>query len=252
MSGKLDVRERDAQSEALAALYAETTNVRHPFAPLPTQPLRTRNELRQHFASAARISDDVERFEAEHLVVHQTGDPEVVVVEFTYAVNLQQRHAGVPQIYVVRVRDGEIVESRDYADHLGMARAFGRLPALLEQLAPPSPGPGELGRSMHNAFNTLNLDAVDQLFAPDFYSHPLRTRGPAAVKQRWQAMRVATPELRTEVVDVVAQGERVAIRSRLNDGSGELIELLRIADGRIAELWGARVPSAEHSRSESR
>ena len=47
-------------------------------------------------------------------------------------------------------------------------------------------------------------------------------------------------DLRTEVLDVIAEGDRVAIRSRLSDGSGELFELLRINKGPIAELWGAR------------
>jgi predicted ester cyclase len=53
-------------------------------------------------------------------------------------------------------------------------------------------------------------------------------------------MRAGAPDLRTEVVDVIAEGDRVAIRSRLSDGSGELLELLRINKGQIAELWGAR------------
>jgi ketosteroid isomerase-like protein len=34
----------------------------------------------------------------------------------------------------VRVRDGCIVESRDYSDHLGLARVFGRIDALAERL----------------------------------------------------------------------------------------------------------------------
>ena len=41
----------------------------------------------------------------------------------------------VPCIFVVRVRDGLIVESRDYADHVGFARAFGRIGALAAALA---------------------------------------------------------------------------------------------------------------------
>jgi ketosteroid isomerase-like protein len=40
----------------------------------------------------------------------------------------------LPCVFVVRVRDGEIVESRDYADLVDGARAFGRLPALAAAL----------------------------------------------------------------------------------------------------------------------
>ena len=36
----------------------------------------------------------------------------------------------------IRVRDGLIVESRDYADHLAFAAATGRLPALVRNTTP--------------------------------------------------------------------------------------------------------------------
>jgi uncharacterized protein len=41
----------------------------------------------------------------------------------------------MPCIFVVRLRDGRIVESRDYSDHVALARAFGRLDALAAALA---------------------------------------------------------------------------------------------------------------------
>jgi ketosteroid isomerase-like protein len=37
----------------------------------------------------------------------------------------------VPCVFVLRVRDGLIVESRDYIDHVGMARARGLLDDLV-------------------------------------------------------------------------------------------------------------------------
>lgn len=45
--------------------------------------------------------------------------------EFAYAISAHGRESRVPCIFVVRVRDGRIVESRDYAHHLAMARALG-------------------------------------------------------------------------------------------------------------------------------
>jgi hypothetical protein len=41
-----------SQVERLAALYAEQTQVSHPFAPLGDTPLRTREQVRRHFAGA--------------------------------------------------------------------------------------------------------------------------------------------------------------------------------------------------------
>ncbi|MCK9926616.1 ester cyclase [Frankia sp. Mgl5] len=53
-------------------------------------------------------------------------------------------------------------------------------------------------------------------------------------------MRAAAPDLRTKVVDLTAENDRAVIRSRLTDNTAELIEIIRVADGQIAELWGAR------------
>lgn len=133
--GGLDERELDSQLDQLADLYAEQTDVRHPFAPFGDTPLRTRAELRHHFATGPARTVGAERFEPAGLLVHQTADPEVVVVEFSYVGTALGRPFELPCIFVVRVRDGEIVESRDYTDRISLARAFGRLDELAEGLA---------------------------------------------------------------------------------------------------------------------
>jgi ketosteroid isomerase-like protein len=134
VAGGLDQRELDEQLDQLASLYAEQTDVRHPFAPLGDTPLRTRDELRRHFANGPARTEGAERFEPQGMLIHQTADPEVVVVEFNYAGSANGRPFELPCIFVVRVRDGEIVESRDYSDHVSLARAFGRLDELAEAL----------------------------------------------------------------------------------------------------------------------
>lgn len=123
MAGDLTPAQREQQLDELAAWYAEVTDVRHPFAPAGDTPLRSRATLRAHFAAAP--SRGVERFEPVDAVVHETADPEVVVFEFSYAVTAHGRAFTVPNIFVLRVRDGVIVESRDYAHHLAMARGLG-------------------------------------------------------------------------------------------------------------------------------
>jgi len=127
--------ERETLLDELAGLYAERTDVRHPFAPLGDEPLRSRAELRAHFAARGEPPAGLERWEAVDIVVHQTADPEVVVQEFRYAGCIHGRDFSVPLVFVTRVRDGLIVESRDYADHVGLARAFGHLPELAGALA---------------------------------------------------------------------------------------------------------------------
>ncbi|MEU5310864.1 nuclear transport factor 2 family protein [Streptomyces sp. NPDC021562] len=119
-----------SQVDRLAEFYAEETDVRHPLAPLGDTPLLSREALRQRFATAG--STGLAGFRVEDVRVHQTADPEVVIGEFTY-----RGDAGwaAPGIIVFRIRDGLIVESRDYIDHLGLARATNTVDALCAQLA---------------------------------------------------------------------------------------------------------------------
>jgi len=52
-------------------------------------------------------------------VLHETRDPEVVIVEYDYdgLVTTTGRSFQVSNIQVSRVRDGQIVISRDYHNH---------------------------------------------------------------------------------------------------------------------------------------
>lgn len=125
---RLQNGDRD-QVDRLAECYAEETDVRHPMAPLGDTPMRSREALRRHFAAAG--SAGLAGFRVEDVRVHRTADPEVVIGEFTY-----HGDAGwaAPGIIVLRIREGLIVESRDYIDHLGLARATNSLDALCAQL----------------------------------------------------------------------------------------------------------------------
>src|SRR3954470_20981069 len=81
VAGGLDQQQLDAQLDELANLYAEHTDVRHPFAPFGDTPLLTRDDLRRHFADGPARTVGAERFEPADTVVHETADPEVVIVE---------------------------------------------------------------------------------------------------------------------------------------------------------------------------
>lgn len=124
----------------LPGLYAEQTHVEHPMAPLGAAPLRTREELREHFQGGLNAEDEL-RFEPAGITVHETTDPEVVVAEFEYrgTVTDTGRPFAIPCVFVLRVRDGQIVASRDYIDHLGFARARGRLDELVAAMKAASP-----------------------------------------------------------------------------------------------------------------
>lgn len=109
-----------------AALYADDAVVTHPFAPSDA-PLAGRAALAEHFAAGPAVPREMR---ADDVVIHQTVDPEVVVAEFTYRGRATDtgRECATPCVFVVRVRDGLIVRSRDYAHHEAMARALEHAP----------------------------------------------------------------------------------------------------------------------------
>jgi uncharacterized protein len=125
----------DRKWDDLPGLYAEQTNVVHPLDPFRGPPLLTREQLREHFAGGDEVLGDV-RFEPAGITIHQTADPEVIVAEFEYRGTVPDTGEpfALPGIFVMRVRDGQIVSSRDYVDHLGLARALGRIDDLVAAL----------------------------------------------------------------------------------------------------------------------
>ena len=99
-----------------------------------------------------------------------------------------------------------------------------------------------------------NLDLVDELVAPDAVMHnPLILDAPGSVRGSVEMLRRAFPDLRVEVLDLIAEGDRVAAFLRLsgtNTGayrrggatnrraSMRAFFIWRIAQGRLAESWG--------------
>jgi predicted SnoaL-like aldol condensation-catalyzing enzyme len=104
----------------------------------------------------------------------------------------------------------------------------------------------ELANRMYAALNAGNLDEVDAIYAADFCSHAMGATGTGAVKNAWAAVREKFPDLRVSVEDMIADGDKLAVRTVLHgtpaDQAGEprpiLMEIIRIADGQITELWG--------------
>jgi ketosteroid isomerase-like protein len=67
--------------------------------------------------------------------IHETADPEVIVAEFAYEFVLpDDSTAKVPCVFVMRVRDGQIIESRDYVDPIRTHTARGDLDLLITSL----------------------------------------------------------------------------------------------------------------------
>jgi hypothetical protein len=115
----------------MADCYADQVVIEMPFASglVPARLETTREEIRQRFAAGAAAR----RYTGLRDVrVHETADPDVVVLEYT----LDGTRVGDGEpftmtfVMVLTFRDGLIAHSRDYADPIAGARALGRLPEL--------------------------------------------------------------------------------------------------------------------------
>lgn len=96
-------------------------------------------------------------------------------------------------------------------------------------------------RRMYEAANRHDLTAIDDIFAPDFYSHSMGKGGVETVHEAWGQIMGRYPDLRVEPAEMIAVGDRVAVWARVHHGPGEpatMMEMVRVADGRIAEVWG--------------
>jgi ketosteroid isomerase-like protein len=126
----------DKSADDLADLYAADAVHELPFL-FPGMPerLEGREQVRAAYRAAWAASDAQPR-EVRDVDVHSCADGTVLVVE--QIVSGVRESTGesfeFPGVLVLRVRDGEIVHVRDYMDGLGVARAMGRLPAVVAAL----------------------------------------------------------------------------------------------------------------------
>lgn len=112
-------------TDALVGLIAPDGHIEWPYHPagLPSR-LEGRDRIREFLTGQAK---GLIRFdEYRHTVIHETKDPEVVIVE--YDVHGAVIPTGAPFhqriIAVLRIRDGLVVSYRDYLDPLVVAEAL--------------------------------------------------------------------------------------------------------------------------------
>lgn len=112
----------------------------------------------------------------------------------------------------------------------------------------------------HNAMNTCDIEfiekTIDELVAPDVLIGtplPVPSTGPQAFKDVWRILLRTYPDIHLSVEDLIAEGDKVVGRTVVTGTHrGELmghpptgnrvtyneIFILRVADGRIIEVWG--------------
>lgn len=107
-----------------------------------------------------------------------------------------------------------------------------------------------------DAFNSGDLDVLDQLVAPDFVDHDRRRaelpRGPEGVKIAWRMFRNAFPDLYGVVDDAIVENDKVVVRGTFRGThrgplmgippTGKqitmtLIDINRFEHGLLVERW---------------
>lgn len=110
-------------------------------------------------------------------------------------------------------------------------------------------------RQVEEAWNANQLDRLDALFAPGFVQHASVPGLPATLENAKQMHRMslqAMPDRKTEILEMIAEGEKVAVRVRItgtntggfpwlgvpangNKVDVEWISIYTIKDGRVIE-----------------
>lgn len=113
-------------------------------------------------------------------------------------------------------------------------------------------------RIFEDVFSGGDYDAIDELFSPDIVNHhpddPYETRGHDGIRERLRGYRTAFPDLNCPIDDLLAEGDRVALRyTARGTNTGEIMgaeptgrqlaleaqAIYRFEDGRVVESWDA-------------
>lgn len=169
-------------------------------------------------------------------------------------------------IDIYRVSGGKITEIWETADFLGLLTQLGVVPSGGPPPATPPTSTAPKGTAdlaankavatrFYDIFNAGNFDAYGQIVATDFIDHdpaPGQPQGLEGLKVALAGFKVAFPDLKIAPQDVIAEGDRVVVRSLskgTNTGSFagipasgkpvtlESIDIDRIVGGKIVEVW---------------
>lgn len=114
-----------------------------------------------------------------------------------------------------------------------------------------------LRRFIDEMINQGNLTVIDEVLTPDFVEHeqlpPGITPGREGVKHLFTMLRAGFPDLRADIEQVVAQDDLVVLRMTWRGThtgpvmgipptgktvAWQVIDTMRVADGKVVEHWG--------------
>jgi predicted ester cyclase len=221
-------------ADALGALLAP--DYRHAGALVAEQD----RELHQERLRTNRIAFPDGHYELADIIAQ--GD--LVAIRHVFTGTLQAPYAGVEParqpvavrgVHIHRIACGQIVETWNSGDGLGLLRQIGALPAPgpaprtpLEAAASPAPAAADecppepadeieriVRRWTEEALDTHNLDILDEIVSPNTIHHAglfVDEIGLEALKEDFRALFAALPDVGFTADVVVVEGDRAAVR----------------------------------------
>ncbi|HEX5017438.1 MAG TPA: ester cyclase [Actinomycetes bacterium] len=110
----------------------------------------------------------------------------------------------------------------------------------------------QVALSFYDHLNHRNLDAIESMTSDTYVGHGFGDEGRASLRRDLEGMLAAFSDLRVDVEQSIADGDRVAVRMTMTGthtgdfagvpASGNQIDVpscdvLRIQDGKVAEYW---------------
>jgi predicted ester cyclase len=103
-----------------------------------------------------------------------------------------------------------------------------------------------LGYRVYEAINAKDVALLDELFDPHVIRHAAGETGIESARKALVNAFTTFPDQRFVVEDLIAEGDRVALRVTVHGipvASGQplpiIMEIFRIENGRVVEVWGA-------------
>lgn len=176
-------------------------------------------EAFRQFVRASRLGSLIRFDDLRPLAIHDTGDPDVLVVETATmgTVLATGRQVSLPAVAVLTVRHGEIVHWRDYVDPLAGARATGGLRRLLAAVSrdeeEDEASPRRVFGRGQERLRELDASGFADLFAADgVMEYPF---APAGTPRRLEGREAVREYLTAGVEGLRRSGRRIGGPSRV-------------------------------------
>jgi predicted ester cyclase len=103
-----------------------------------------------------------------------------------------------------------------------------------------------LAYRVYEAINAQNIEALDELFDAHIVRHAMGEAGIEKAREAALKAFATLSDKRFVVEDVLAEGDKVALRVTIHgiptlpdQPLPTILEIFRVENGRVAEIWGA-------------